>query len=276
VATAALAQGPDCGDGRKPNRLVHESSPYLLQHAYNSVYWYPWGDEAFARAAREDKLVFLSIGYSTCHWCHVMERESFESEEIAAVLNERYVSVKVDREERPDVDAIYMTAVQAIQGHGGWPLTVFVAPDRRPVWGTTYLPPEARGGTAQRGQAQTDAGQAPARPAAGSLGATQARAIIDDRQVQGRTGNPSQDADAAAHRTSGDAVPDGPVDGVDEIVVHLGGPFLVAGVDELLAEAGRAAEVHAQHRVAAVGEELVRSVQAPRVAAPRPAVYVED
>lgn len=128
------------------NRLVHEKSPYLLQHAHNPVDWYPWGEEAFARARAEDKPVFLSIGYSTCHWCHVMARESFADEEIAALLNERFISIKVDREERPDVDAIYMQACQAMTGTGGWPLTVFLTPDKEPFFAGTYFPPESRYG----------------------------------------------------------------------------------------------------------------------------------
>jgi uncharacterized protein YyaL (SSP411 family) len=128
------------------NRLAKEKSPYLLQHARNPVDWFPWGDEAFAKARAENKPVFLSIGYSTCHWCHVMERESFESEAVAAELNAHFVSIKVDREERPDVDKIYMTFVQATSGHGGWPLNVFLAPDRRAFYGGTYFPPEDRHG----------------------------------------------------------------------------------------------------------------------------------
>jgi len=122
------------------NRLATESSPYLLQHARNPVDWYPWGQDAFERAKRENKLVFLSVGYAACHWCHVMERESFEDEEIAAFLNENFICVKVDREERPDVDQIYMTAVQLISGNGGWPMSVFVLPDGKPFWGGTYFP----------------------------------------------------------------------------------------------------------------------------------------
>ena len=122
------------------NRLADETSPYLLQHAGNPVDWYPWGDAAFERARKEDKPVFLSVGYSACHWCHVMERESFESDEVAAFLNAHFVSVKVDREERPDVDAVYMDAVQALSGRGGWPMSVFLAPDRRPFYGGTYWP----------------------------------------------------------------------------------------------------------------------------------------
>ena len=129
------------------NRLIDETSPYLLQHAHNPVDWRPWGDEAFEEARRLGKPVFLSIGYSTCHWCHVMEEESFEDEEIAAFMNEHYVSIKVDREERPDVDAIYMTAVQALTGSGGWPMSVWLTPDREPFFGGTYFPPRdgARG-----------------------------------------------------------------------------------------------------------------------------------
>ena len=123
------------------NRLAREKSPYLLQHAHNPVDWYPWGDEAFERARREDKPLFLSIGYSTCHWCHVMERESFEDDEVAALLNTHFVPVKVDREERPDVDRVYMTAMQALGQGGGWPLNVFLTPTLKPFWGGTYFPP---------------------------------------------------------------------------------------------------------------------------------------
>ena len=116
------------------NRLINESSPYLLQHSENPVDWYPWGYEAFERAAAMDLPVLLSVGYSACHWCHVMERESFENDEIAALMNANFVNIKVDREERPDVDDIYMTAVQAMIGQGGWPLTVFLTPDRMPFF----------------------------------------------------------------------------------------------------------------------------------------------
>ncbi|HEY8501432.1 MAG TPA: thioredoxin domain-containing protein, partial [Solirubrobacterales bacterium] len=123
-----------------------EASPYLLQHKDNPVDWYPWGNEAFARARQENKPIFLSVGYSTCHWCHVMEEESFEDPEVAAYLNEHYVPVKVDREERPDVDAIYMEAVQSITGHGGWPMTVFLDPDGVPFYGGTYFPPDTSRG----------------------------------------------------------------------------------------------------------------------------------
>jgi uncharacterized protein len=128
------------------NRLAHETSPYLLQHAENPVDWQPWGEEALGRARAEEKPLLVSIGYSACHWCHVMERESFEDEATAAVMNELYVNVKVDREERPDVDAVYMDAVVALTGQGGWPLTVFLTPDGEPFFGGTYFPPEPRHG----------------------------------------------------------------------------------------------------------------------------------
>jgi uncharacterized protein len=128
------------------NRLATEQSPYLLQHAANPVDWYPWGDEAFARARRENKPIFLSIGYSTCHWCHVMEHESFEQTAVADVLNEHFVSIKVDREERPDVDRVYMTFVQASTGSGGWPMSVWLTPDLKPFYGGTYFPPSSRWG----------------------------------------------------------------------------------------------------------------------------------
>ncbi len=128
------------------NRLADERSPYLLQHANNPVDWYPWGDEAFAKARREDKPIFLSIGYSTCHWCHVMEHESFENGDVAAALNDAFVSIKVDREERPDVDRVYMTFVQSTTGSGGWPMTVFLTPELKPFYGGTYFPPTSRWG----------------------------------------------------------------------------------------------------------------------------------
>jgi uncharacterized protein YyaL (SSP411 family) len=128
------------------NRLAQEKSPYLLQHAHNPVDWYPWGEEAFAKARRENKPIFLSIGYSTCHWCHVMAHESFENEEVAAIMNREFVNIKVDREERPDVDRVYMTFVQATTGGGGWPMTVWLTPDLKPFVGGTYFPPEDRYG----------------------------------------------------------------------------------------------------------------------------------
>ena len=126
------------------NRLTHETSPYLLQHAHNPVDWYPWGDEAFARARAEDRPLLLSIGYAACHWCHVMERESFEDAETARVMNELFVNVKVDREERPDVDTIYMNAIQVLGEGGGWPLSAFCLPDGRPYFLGTYFPPKDR------------------------------------------------------------------------------------------------------------------------------------
>ncbi|MCC2684638.1 MAG: six-hairpin glycosidase-like family protein [Paenibacillaceae bacterium] len=128
------------------NRLLKEKSPYLLQHAYNPVDWYPWGEEAFAAAKRENKPIFLSIGYSTCHWCHVMERESFEDDEVAQLLNRDFISIKVDREERPDIDHIYMAVCQALTGQGGWPLTVLMAPDKKPFFAGTYFPKERKYG----------------------------------------------------------------------------------------------------------------------------------
>ncbi len=128
------------------NRLANETSPYLLQHAENPVDWYPWGEEAFEAARQRDVPILLSVGYSSCHWCHVMERESFENEQIADMMNRWFVSIKVDREERPDVDSVYMTAVQAMTGHGGWPMTVFLTTDGEPFYGGTYFPPEDRGG----------------------------------------------------------------------------------------------------------------------------------
>ncbi len=153
AATAGLLLAPGCGtqgtqhEGTSQdtmhvhtNRLIHESSPYLLQHAHNPVDWYPWGEEAFAKAKAENKLVLVSIGYSSCHWCHVMEHESFENDSVAQVMNEHFVCIKVDREERPDVDQVYMTAVQLMTGRGGWPLNCFILPDGRPVYGGTYFP----------------------------------------------------------------------------------------------------------------------------------------
>ena len=128
------------------NRLAGETSPYLLQHKDNPVDWYPWGEEALALARAEDRPILLSIGYSSCHWCHVMERESFEDGDTAGYMNENFVPIKVDREERPDLDAIYMEAVQGMTGHGGWPMTVFLDPEGVPFYGGTYFPPESRQG----------------------------------------------------------------------------------------------------------------------------------
>ncbi len=145
-ATAESKTMSDQHGGRKANRLIHESSPYLLQHAYNPVDWHSWSAEAFARARKEDKPVFLSVGYSTCHWCHVMERESFENEEIARFLNEHFVAIKVDREQRPDIDRIYMNATQLLTGRGGWPNSLWLTAEGKPWYAGTYFPPEDRGG----------------------------------------------------------------------------------------------------------------------------------
>ncbi|MDP2744771.1 MAG: thioredoxin domain-containing protein, partial [Dehalococcoidia bacterium] len=136
-----MSTGILSGGGLVPNRLIGETSPYLLQHAHNPVDWYPWGEEALERARKDDKPILLSIGYAACHWCHVMERECFENPDIALLMNELFISIKVDREERPDIDAVYMEAVQAMTGGGGWPLTVFLSPDGKAFFGGTYFPP---------------------------------------------------------------------------------------------------------------------------------------
>jgi len=146
VATVVSSASESASGGRGPNHLAGEKSPYLLQHANNPVDWYPWGPEAFERARAEDKPVFLSIGYSTCHWCHVMERESFEDDEVAALLNDTFVCIKVDREERPDIDAVYMDAARVMSGGGGWPLTIVMTPDKQPFYAATYLPKTSRFG----------------------------------------------------------------------------------------------------------------------------------
>jgi uncharacterized protein YyaL (SSP411 family) len=143
LGVVCAAQDPPTDEKKMPkftNRLAKEKSPYLLQHAHNPVDWFPWGQEAFDKAKKEDKPIFLSIGYSTCHWCHVMEHESFENEEVAKVLNGGFVAIKVDREERPDVDQIYMAAVQALGERGGWPLSAWLTPDLKPFYGATYFP----------------------------------------------------------------------------------------------------------------------------------------
>src|ERR671924_17106 len=127
---------------RKPNRLAHETSPYLLQHAYNPVDWYPWGDEALQKAKDEDKPIFLSIGYSACHWCHVMAHESFEDDQVAKIMNENFINIKVDREERPDLDDIYQRACQLATGTGGWPLSIFFTPDQKPFYVGTHFSKE--------------------------------------------------------------------------------------------------------------------------------------
>jgi hypothetical protein len=131
---------------RAYNRLIHEKSPYLLQHAENPVDWYPWGEAAFEKARSEEKPIFVSIGYATCHWCHVMEKESFEDDEVAKLLNRYFVSIKVDREERPDIDLVYMTVCQSLTGSGGWPLSIFMTPDGSPFFAGTYFPKTGRMG----------------------------------------------------------------------------------------------------------------------------------
>ena len=128
------------------NRLIHESSPYLQKHSHNPVDWYAWGEEAFSRAKQEDKPVLLSVGYSSCHWCSVFHEESFENEAIAKLMNDNFINIKVDREERPDIDSIYMNAVQMMTGRGGWPMTVFLTPEGVPFYGGTYYPPTDRQG----------------------------------------------------------------------------------------------------------------------------------
>ena len=129
---------------KKYNKLINEKSPYLLQHASNPINWYPWSNEVFEKAKVEDKPIFLSIGYSTCHWCHVMAHESFEDEEVAKIINDNFVAIKVDREERPDVDSVYMTVCQALTGHGGWPLTIIMTPDQKPFFAGTYFPKNSK------------------------------------------------------------------------------------------------------------------------------------
>ncbi len=146
VTSSDISAEPTPAHSEHTNRLAHEKSPYLLQHAHNPVDWYAWGDEAFAKARRENKPIFLSVGYSTCHWCHVMAHESFENEEVAGIMNREFVNIKVDREERPDVDRVYMTFVQATTGGGGWPMSVWLTPDLKPFVGGTYFPPEERYG----------------------------------------------------------------------------------------------------------------------------------
>jgi uncharacterized protein YyaL (SSP411 family) len=189
---------------RRPNHLAGQTSPYLLQHLYNPVDWYPWGPEALAKAKRENKPIFVSIGYAACHWCHVMEHESFENDGIAALLNASFVPIKVDREERPDLDEIYMTAVQLMSGQGGWPLNVFLTPDGKPFFGGTYFPPEDRSG--RRGfpgilEAVRDAWASRRDEIAGSADGLAAH-ILEATQVPAASGGSpvgsAEDAQAAA------------------------------------------------------------------------------
>src|SRR5262245_13452724 len=144
-AIVIVVVAPLGGQNAPTNRLINEKSPYLQLHAHDPVDWYPWGPEAFEKARREDKPIFLSIGYSTCHWCHVLRQESFSNPAIAAVMNRSFVAIKLDREERPDLDRVYLSYVESVYG-GGWPMTLFLAPDLRPFFGATYLPPEDRNG----------------------------------------------------------------------------------------------------------------------------------
>ncbi len=183
-----------------PNLLIHEKSPYLLQHAQNPVNWYPWGEAAFAKARAEDKPIFLSVGYSTCHWCHVMEHESFEQESVAAILNRYFVSVKVDREERPDVDRIYMAYVQAATGSGGWPMSVWLTPDLHPFVGGTYFPPDNRYGRPGFGAVCERIAQA-WREERGRIGESSARVLEQMRaasSIELETGGPQPAALDAA------------------------------------------------------------------------------
>ncbi len=177
---------------RPPNRLANETSPYLRQHRFNPVDWHPWGEEALARAREEDKPIFLSIGYSSCHWCHVMERESFENDEIAALLNAHFVSIKVDREERPDLDEVYMKAVQLLTGQGGWPMSVFLTPDLKPYYGGTYFPPTDRWG----------------RPGFATVLSYLARAYAEDRErvVRSADGISARIAELAAGRAASEEI----------------------------------------------------------------------
>jgi uncharacterized protein len=142
LLTTALPPATQKTTMSQPNKLINETSPYLLQHAYNPVQWHPWGEEALTLAKDKDKVILVSIGYSACHWCHVMERESFEDAATAAIMNENFINIKIDREERPDLDHIYMDALQAMSGQGGWPLNVFLTPDKKPFYGGTYFPPQ--------------------------------------------------------------------------------------------------------------------------------------
>src|SRR2546427_794178 len=158
TSTHAVAEPRTAASGHT-NRLAQEKSPYLLQHAHNPVDWYPWGEEAFAKARRENKPIFLSVGYSTCHWCHVMAHESFESEDVAAIMNREFVNIKVDREERPDIDRVYMTFVQATTGGGGWPMSVLFTPDLKPVVCGKYFPPEERIGQSRAGDGSLHAAE---------------------------------------------------------------------------------------------------------------------
>ena len=206
------------------NRLAGATSPYLLQHDDNPVDWYPWGDEAFALARAEDRPILLSVGYAACHWCHVMAHESFEDPATAALMNERFVSIKVDREERPDVDALYMDAVVALTGHGGWPMTVFLTPDGEPFYGGTYYPPEPRHGMpAFRGRARRGLGRLP--------------------RAARRRGAPGASARRGAPAVGGAAAVVRPADGV---AARRGGARAAVAVRRALGRLRRRAEVPAR------------------------------
>ena len=187
-----------------PNRLINETSPYLLQHANNPVDWHPWGEEALAEARELGRPIFLSIGYAACHWCHVMERESFEDPETAALMNEHFVNIKVDREERPDLDSIYMQAVTSLTGRGGWPMSVWLTPDGAPFFGGTYFP-----GHAAAGHAFVQAG--PRR-----LGGRVEESARRDRRGRGQAGREVAGGSEAAGGSRGSAAPrqraEGPAD----------------------------------------------------------------
>ena len=190
MSKAASASDPR----RHTNRLANETSPYLLQHAHNPVDWWPWGPDALARAKLLDKPIFLSVGYAACHWCHVMERESFENEETARFLNDRFVPIKVDREERPDIDQIYMSAVQAMTGQGGWPMSVFLTPDGRPFYGGTYFPDEPRHGMPSFRQvlAGIDGAWREQRPDLEAAGAKLVDALVQQGRLPSTTTEPTQ------------------------------------------------------------------------------------
>src|SRR4026209_2770331 len=185
---------------RMPTRLANETSPYLLQHAHNPVDWMPWGPDALVRARLLDRPIFLSIGYAACHWCHVLERESCEDETTARVLNDRFVSIKVDREERPDLDAIYMSAVQAMTGSGGWPMSVFLTPEGRPFYGGTYYPDEPRHGMPSFRQVLEGVDRAwrEQRAEVEAAGGRLVQGLVEQSRLEAGVDDPSPDLLAAA------------------------------------------------------------------------------
>jgi len=183
-----------------PNRLINETSPYLLQHAHNPVDWYAWSDEALERAQKENKPILLSIGYSACHWCHVMEHESFENEQIAKLMNDSFINIKVDREERPDLDQVYMSAVQIMTGSGGWPLTVFLLPSGEPFYGGTYFPPDDRYGRPGFPRRSTASRAAAPRAGAGRAAASPSRRRLLESTDRCRSARQSWSARLAEDR----------------------------------------------------------------------------